>query len=67
MKRFKLTFIKNAPIKTLGKEPMQLIEKEVITDQDGITIISPLGYTLFQIIEYLPQENQSKHEKKAIN
>lgn len=66
MKRFKCTYIKNETIKTVGKQPMQLIEQEIITDQDGITVITPAGYVLFQIIEYLPQLNQCKNEK-AIN
>jgi hypothetical protein len=67
IKRFKCIFIKNEPIKTLGKQPMQLIEQEIITDQEGITVVTPPGYTLFQITEYLPDINQCKQNEKAIN
>jgi len=63
MKRFKCTYIKNEPIKTLGKQPMQLIEQEITTDQEGITVVTPAGYTLFQIIEYLEPLNQCKNAK----
>jgi len=63
MKRFKCTFVKNEPIKTIGRQPMQLIEQEILTDQDGITVVTPPGYTLLQIIETLETLNQCKNEK----
>jgi hypothetical protein len=61
MKKFKITFIKQEPIKTLGKEPMRLAEQIIFTNKPGLTIQNPLGYVLFQIIEYLPditEENE---------
>jgi hypothetical protein len=66
MKKFELTFIQYEPIKLPGKQPLKMLKQEIITDQDGITIVTPPGYVLFQIVEILPQLNQSKNEK-AIN
>jgi len=66
MKKFELTFIQYEPIKLPGKQPLKMIKQEIITDQEGISIVTPNGYVLFQIVEILPQVNQCKNEK-AIN
>jgi hypothetical protein len=63
MKRFKAIFIKKAAIATMKQEPLQILEQEYITDQDGITLITPSGYALVSITEYLPLVNQCKNEK----
>jgi hypothetical protein len=66
MKKFKCTYLKIDRFAPVDKLPKQFIEQEIVTDQDGITVVTPKDYALISIVEVLPQLNQCKNEK-AIN
>jgi hypothetical protein len=63
MKKFKCTYIKVEKILGPQQGPTQFIEQNIITDQDGIVVVTPKGYGLISIIEYLPDLDQSQDEK----
>jgi hypothetical protein len=63
MKKFKCTYIKVEKILGPQKGPAQFIEQEIITDQDGIVVVTPKGYGLISIVEYLPLLDQRQDAK----
>lgn len=68
MKHFKCTFLKVQSIATMKKEPAQLVEQEYITDKPELLIVTPAGFTLLSVIEYLPQINQcDENTLKKVN
>jgi len=63
MKKFKCTYIKVEKILGPQKGPSQFIEQEIVTDQDGIVVVTPKGYALIAIVEFLPQLDQCQNAK----
>jgi hypothetical protein len=65
LKKFKCTYVKVEKILGPKQGPAQFIEQEIVTDQDGIVFVTPKGYVLVSIVEYLEPLNQCQNEKKC--